>query len=224
VASVYRALGTHEVLVYIILTGGALFAFRWLWRSWSEWRRAVYSLEKEFALRRMGQATATVALVFVLFCGEVVTASFVLPGLPADVLVSTATPDLRALPTGTVGADLATEIAATGAAPSTPGGCVAGSIEIASPKSGQEISGTLDIRGTVDIPQFGFYKYEVAPAGSDAWSTISAGRDRIRDGSLGQWDTSAATPGDYQLRLIVTDNQGRALPACVVQVRVSAPG
>lgn len=225
--SVYRALGTHEVLVYIILTIGALFALRWLWRSWTEWRRAVYSLEKEFALRRLGQATAMVTLILVLFCGELITASFILPGMPAEAVVPTSTQDLLAEPTGTIAADLATELGATpsgGAATALPSGCEAGSVEIASPRSGQEVSGTLDIRGTVNVPQFGFYKYEVAPAGSDAWSTISAGRDKVQNGSLGQWDTSATAPGDYQLRLVVTDNQGRALPACVIQVRVSPSG
>ncbi|HSR31147.1 MAG TPA: hypothetical protein VLY63_11335, partial [Anaerolineae bacterium] len=80
--------------------------------------------------------------------------------------------------------------------------------------------GTVEIRGTVDIPELGFYKYEVSPAGSDTWATIAAGRAAVIDGSLGQWDTSALPPGDYQLRLVVSDTQGRALPACGIPVRV----
>ena len=40
-------------------------------------------------------------------------------------------------------------------------------------------------------------------------------------GPLGQWDTGTLAPGDYQLRLVVSDNQGQALPACVITVRVS---
>jgi hypothetical protein len=72
----------------------------------------------------------------------------------------------------------------------------------------------------VNISNFGFYKYEVAPQGSDTWATISAGRAIVNNGSLGRWDTTALTPGDYQLRLVVTDNQGQALQACVVPVRV----
>jgi hypothetical protein len=42
----------------------------------------------------------------------------------------------------------------------------------------------------------------------------------VVQGSLGQWDTTSVPPGDYQLRLVVTDNQGQALPACVISVRV----
>ena len=99
--AIYQALGTHELLVYIVLAIGAMFGLRWLWRSWREWRQAVYGLEKEFALRRMSQAVAVLALILVLFCGELVTASFILPNLPASLLVPSSTPDFLATPTGT---------------------------------------------------------------------------------------------------------------------------
>jgi hypothetical protein len=225
--AIYQALGTHELLVYIVLAIGAMFGLRWLWRSWREWRQAVYGLEKEFALRRMSQAVAVLALVLVLFCGELVTASFILPNLPASLLVPSATPDFLATPTGTISAELATEIALTPrpiSALSSSTGCVSGRVFISSPEAGQELNGTVDVQGTASIQDFGFYKYEVAPLGSDTWATISAGRDRVNDGSLGQWDTTSLSPGDYQLRLVVTDNQGQALPACVVDVRISPPG
>ena len=73
----------------------------------------------------------------------------------------------------------------------------------------------------MNIPDFGFYKYEVAVAGSDTWATIAAGRATVVDGALGQWDTSTLSPGDYRVRLVVSDNQGQALPACIITVRVS---
>lgn len=224
--AIYQALGTHEVLVYILLAIGAMFGLRWLWRSWREWRHAVYGLEREFALRRMSQAIAAMALILVLFCGELVTASFILPNLPASMLVPTATPDLLATPTGTISPELATAIALTprpSSASSENNGCVAGRVSISSPEGGQELKGTVQISGTADIQDFGFYKYEVSPLGAETWATISAGRDRVTGGSLGQWDTTALSPGDYQLRLVVTDNQGRALPACVIQVRIVPP-
>jgi hypothetical protein len=225
--AIYQALATHELLVYIVLAIGAMFGVRWLWRSWREWREAVYGLEKEFALRRMSQAVAVLALVLVLFCGELVTASFILPNLPASLLVPSATPDFLATPTGTISPELATEIALTprptlGTSGST--GCVSGRVFISSPEAGQQLNGTVDVQGTASIQDFGFYKYEVSPLGADTWATISAGRDRVNGGSLGQWDTSTLSPGDYQLRLVVTDNQGQALPACVIDVRIAPPG
>jgi hypothetical protein len=77
--------------------------------------------------------------------------------------------------------------------------------------------------GTANIPNFGFYKYEFAPIGSGIWGTIVAKNIPIQDGNLGSWDTSAIAAGDYQLRLVVSDNQGNDLPACVIPVRIKAP-
>ncbi len=225
-AAIYRFLSTYEVLIYMLLAVGGLFAGRWLWRSWNEWRQSVYSLEKEFALRRMGRAVASLTLVLILACGELVTASLIVPSLPAAFFLSTPTMDLLATPTGTISAELATQIALTPRpVPTLEGaqGCQPGKLMLTSPKAGTEIRGTVDIQGTVDIPNFGFYKYEVAPINSEEWSTISAGREVKINESLGQWDTTAVTPGDYQLRLVVTDNQGLALPACIIPIRVLPP-
>ena len=225
-AAIYRFLSTYEVLIYILLAVGGMFAARWLWRSWNEWRQSVYNLEKEFALRRMGRAVAVLALILLLSCGEVVTAAVIVPSLPASFFLVTPTLDLLATPTGTISPELATQIALTPRpVPTITGGegCDPGRLMLTSPKAGTEIRGTVDIEGTVKIPNFGFYKYEVAPIGSDNWATISAGRTIVVNGPLGQWDTTAVAPGDYQLRLVVTDNQGQALPACIIPVRVLPP-
>ncbi len=225
-ASIYRFLSTYEVLIYIALAIGALYFGRWLWRSWNEWRQSVYGLEKEFALRRMSSAIAILALILILACAELITASLIVPSLPASFFLATPTLDLLATPTGTISAQLATQIALTPRpVPTIEGveGCQPGKLILTSPKAGTEIRGTVDIQGTVNIPNFGFYKYEVAPINSDNWSTISAGRKLVVSGSLGQWDTTAVTPGDYQLRLVATDNQGQALPACIIPVRVLPP-
>ncbi len=225
-SAIYRFLSTYEVLIYIVLAIGGLFAGRWLWRSWNEWRQAVFNLEREFALRRMGKAVASLSIILILACAELLTASIIVPSLPAAFFLATPTLDLLATPTGTISAQLATQIALTPRPePTLQGaqGCEPGTLEITSPKAGSEVTGTVDIQGTVNIPNFGFYKYEVAPLNSDAWATISAGRDIRVNQSLGQWDTTAVTPGDYQLRLVATDNQGVALPACIIPVRVLPP-
>ncbi len=225
-AAIYRFLSTQEVLIYLLLAVGVLITGRWLWRSWNEWRQSVYSLEKEFALRRMGRAVAALSIVLILACGELLTASIIVPSLPAAFFLPTPTLDLLATPTGTISADLATQLALTPRpVPTLQGaqGCQPGTVMLTSPKPGSEISGTVEIDGTVNIPNFGFYKYEVAPINSDTWSTISAGRQIQLNGPLGQWDTTAVNPGDYQLRLVVTDNQGQALPACIIPVRILPP-
>jgi len=222
-SAVYQFLGTYEVLIYIGLAIAGLITFRWLWRSWNEWRQAVYSLEREFALKRMSQSVAFVTLLMILFCGEFITVSFVIPSLPASYFIPTPTLDVFATPTGTISAGLATQLALTprpAAAPGNVSGCLADVLNISSPKAGSEVKGKIEIRGSANIPNFGFYKYEVAPLNTETWATISAGRGVVIDGSLGQWDTTALTPGDYQLRLVVTDNQGQSLPPCIIPLRV----
>lgn len=221
-ADFYKFLASYEVLIYILLAIGAMFSFRWLLRSWAEWQTAVYKLEKEFSIRRIGQAGAISLMLVILFCFEFSMTSFIIPGLPAQVFITTQTLDFISTPTGTLSADMLTAFAG---APSEPGaanasGCVPGQLDLTSPEAGAEIKGTIDLVGTVNIANLGFYKYEVAPAASDTWATISAGRAIVSEASLGRWDTTALTPGDYRLRLVVTDNQGNALPPCIVPVRV----
>jgi len=220
----YRFLDTYEALIYILLAIGGMFSFRWLWRSWREWRIAVFSLEREFSARRLARSTAISALIAILFCAEFFIASFILPGLPADFFVSTPTLDFISTPTGTLSPEIQTQLAnapaSTGAVNTS--GCAPNQIDLTFPQAGDEISGVTELTGTVNIPNFGFYKYEVAPAGSETWATIAAGREVVNEGSLGRWDTTALTPGDYQLRLVVIDNEGTILPACIVPVRVTS--
>ena len=90
--------GTHPVvillrqfaspLIYILLAIMGLYAFRRMWRAWREWRDSVYSLEREFALNRLGRATAFGFLVLLLFFAEFYITTFIVPSLPAaDITV-----------------------------------------------------------------------------------------------------------------------------------------
>jgi hypothetical protein len=129
---------------------------------------------------------------------------------------------LLVTPVGTLSAEQLTQYAVLPAPDnSTSTGCVPDELIITSPEPGAEISGTVEIKGTVNIADFGFYKYEVASKGSDIWATISAGREIVIKDTIGRWHTSALTPGDYQLRIVVTDNKGQPLPACIIPVRIA---
>jgi hypothetical protein len=221
--AVYRFLDTYEGLIYLVLLLGGVFAIRWLIKAWREWREAVYRLEREFAQRRLGQSISILLVVLALMVGEFVLASFVIPSMPASVFLVTPTVDLLATPTGTILPATATVLALTprlAAGAQAGDGCVPGQLEFTSPLPGQEVSGRVELTGTVNIPDFGFYKYEVAPRNSDTWATIQAGRETKVDESLGFWDVSVLTPGDYSLRLVVTDNAGESYPPCVIPVQV----
>lgn len=221
-AAFYKFLASYEVLIYIVLAIGGLFAFRWLWRSWREWQVSVFSLEREFSARRLARSAAMSILIVVFFCVEFFMASFVIPGLPADFFILTPTLDLISTPTGTLSPAIMTQYASVpqGASAASAAGCMPNQVMVTYPKPGDEIKGAIELTGTVNIPNFGFYKYEVAPLGSDTWATIAAGRTTVIEGSLGRWDTTALTPGDYQLRLVVVDNQGTTLSPCIVPVQV----
>lgn len=216
----YRSLATYEPLIYIGLAIAGLYAFRRMWHSWRNWRDSVYTLEREFALRRLGQATAFGVLVLMLFFVEFYIATFVAPSLPAADIPVTPTLNLLATPLETPAPD-GSVVPITPIVQSGMSGCTPNQIMLTSPKSGTEISGTVDLTGTASIPNFGFYKYEFAPAGTANWTTISAGAQTVVDGELGKWDTTALTNGDYFLQLVVIDNVGKTLDPCIISVRVT---
>jgi hypothetical protein len=220
---VYRALASYEPLIYIALAIGGLFAFRQMWRSWREWRDSVYGLEREFALRRLGQATATAFFILALVFVEFFVATFIAPSLPATDILATPTLDLLLTPANTLSPEQATQAAlspATESVPSGMSGCIPDQIMITSPEPGVDVSGTVEITGTASVPNFGFFKYEFAPRGSQNWGTISAVREPKVNEVLGSWNTTSLTNGEYFLRLVVTDNVGVSLEPCVIAVRV----
>jgi hypothetical protein len=220
----YRTLASYDQLIYIALAIGAMFAFRRMWRAWREWRNSVYGLEREFALRRLGQATAAAFLVLALLFMEFFIAVFIAPSLPASDILATPTLDLLLTPAGTLSPVDATQAAlspVTQEVPSGMSGCIPDQIMITSPEPGDVVSGIVNIAGTANVPNFGFYKYEVARLGSQEWATISADRQTKQNEQLGDWNTSSLTNGDYFLRLVITDNIGVALEPCVIAVRVS---
>lgn len=220
---VYRNLATYESLIYVALTIVGLFAFRRMWRAWREWRDSVYGLEREFALRRLAQATAIAFIVLGLVFVEFFVATFVAPSLSASDVLSTPTLDLLAVPAGTLSPDAATQAALspiTQEVPSGMNGCDPDKIMITSPKSGEVVKGTVTLTGTANVSNFGFYKYEIAPLGTANWATISAGDKLVKNEKLGDWDTTALANGDYFLQLVIIDNVGVTLDPCVIAVRV----
>lgn len=218
----YRFLDTYEPLIYIGLAIFGLFVFRRMWLKWQEWRNSVYALEREFALWRLVQVTALGFLVLALFIAEFYIATFIAPSLPASDLLTTPTLDLLASPQPTLSVAGATQSALTPTQPPQSGmsGCVADKIMISSPRSGDQVRAVVDLIGTAEVLNFGFYKYEIAPVGSDIWVTIAADRDPKKDELLGRWNTLSLDNGDYFLRLVITDNVGNALEPCVISVRV----
>jgi len=216
----------YEIPIYLLLAIGVIFASRSLIRARQEMRESIYGLERETAHRHTCQAVTALVLLVLLVLTEIAMKIFMVPNLPA--FSSLATPTMNALmaQTNTISLESADSVGAqtlTQLPTAHKSGCTTNQIMISSPKPGEIIKGNVSIIGTADIPNFGFFKYEFAPIRTDHWITIQANREIKNDTELGPWDTSEVPPGDYDLRLVVVDNQGQELPPCVVPLRVTAP-
>ncbi len=158
--------------------------------------------------------------------------TFVVPTLPAQELLATPTLDLAVGPladsttiTPAEGEDI--EFATATLLPTVsidPSACVPGEINITSPEVGDILQGDVEILGTADVPNFGFYKFEVARSEEELWLTIQAGRGAVVEDILVEnWDTTRLPVGDYVLQLIVTDSEGQELNPCRIPVRIEMP-
>jgi hypothetical protein len=221
---ILRFLVVYEAWIYGILGVGGLVYLRRVLQAVREWRGATFGLEKENARYRFSIAM-TILLVFILLGAvEFLTVSFYFPTRVRSTVLATPTLDILAtatvtLPAGTRPAVTPTGLTTTLAVVITEG-CTPSVIEWTFPKNGGELKGTVDLKGTVNVPNLGFYKYEYSPVGSKDWVTIAAGNTKS---FVGAWNTAQLTPGDYRLRLVVADNQNTILPACVINIRIISP-
>jgi len=193
-----------------------------------DWRNTQFGLERQVEQKRISEAVSV--LVLVVCMGVVVFGinTFVPSVIPLTQELSTPTLNPLAAATTTLPAINITVAGTQPLTTTTPpiqtaNGCVPGKVELTYPQDGAAIGGSIDIKGTVKVNNFGFLKYEYAPSGSTTWATIAASHAITPpDSVLGSWDTSLLVPGVYQLRLVVEDN-GVELPPCIVTVTVLSP-
>jgi len=223
VEEIYRSLVKYEVYVYIFLALGAIFPVRSAWKAWRDWRAAVFGLEKEISFQRLRLSGAAVILLLMIGLSQFCLVTFVVPFLPSVTFLLTPAANLLKTPVPALTTGTLSVVTGTPAPPPGTVGCLPDQLIITFPAPGQEVSGIITLVGTVALPNFGFYKYEYASQGSQQWSVIAAGDTIKKNEDLGPWNTALITPGDYQIRLVVTDNLGVVLPACIVPVRIVAP-
>ena len=147
--------------------------------------------------------------------------------MPRTNVLATPTIDRLATPDKTQSVTATPVMTPTGLLPTlavVAEGCIPGQIEWTFPTNNGQINGTVTLKGTINVADLGFYKYEYSSAGSDTWITIAAGNSRKTDEALGgQWNTAQLAQGDYRLRLVVADNQNQTLPACTINIRITSP-
>lgn len=221
----------YEGWIYVLLALSAFIYFRRLFVNWREMRGTIFGLERDSAQARFNQAITVLVLLILIGIGEFVIVSYIAPLRPASNPLLTPTIDLLATPTSTVPADLTpppgledVEAGPTPTIDARIGQCILAVLEITSPEPGDQLLGEVEITGSANIENFGFYKLEVTPQNQATWRTIQAGRTPVQEGVLvPSWETSTLAPGDYLLRLVVTTTSGDSLPDCQVPITILLP-
>ena len=218
----------YEVWIYIILGVFTFWQIRKFALAWEELRGAFFGMEREAAQTRVNSAASMVVLLIIMAVAEFTIVTFVVPTLPGANLLPTPTLDLLAtatttLPAPTQNPDETQEPTPTPSELPASEGCVAEQITLTSPQVGERISGIVTIQGSANVPNLGFYTLQIAHPGDVIWLPIQVGQGAIAKDTLGTWDTSSLMPGEYMLKLVVTDNVGNVLTPCAIQVTVVEP-
>lgn len=212
-----------EIWFYVGLGLISFFLIVKLFSAIGQWRDAAFGLEREIAQRKFGTNLTFLVLILLLALSEFFLVTFSASTMPDMASLATPTIDLLATPTHTLVVAAAQTITAdqvTSTATVSQDGCVPGQLEWIIPQNGSEIKDVVQLEGTVNIPNFGFYKYEYTEPGNSIWKTIAGGNEPKVEENIGAWNTTQLIPGDYLLRLVVLDNKNVEYPACIVSIRV----
>lgn len=222
--SILRGLITYSVGIFFLLGLGILIYLMKFLRGLREWRKSVFGLERGLAQRKIISATTGLTLLVLLLVGEFLLVTVVGPQMPGQPESITSPGDPLATPTATLSVE-ETQNSTSFATPAEEAQnlesqCIEDVLEITSPEDGEAVSGTVEIVGSVNVEDFGSYKYEYSTTGDINWITIAAGNQLKLDESLGSWFTSALTPGTYYLQLVPLNNVGEELTPCIISVEV----
>jgi LysM repeat protein len=107
--------------------------------------------------------------------------------------------------------------------PPRPANCA----HITSPQRGSTVSGKVTVRGTANIPNFWYYKFEYRKDdGQEHWITYDDLKyTPVVSGVLGEWDLSALQLPDgwYWFRVVIVDRTGNYPPPCEMRLNVRDP-
>lgn len=223
---VIEFLSEIELLVYFVLGFIGVLYLRKLFMAINEHRSSVFGLEKEAAQRKVVAATTVLILIGLLLVTEFIASTFLAVELPQQPSYATPTIEVLVTPTTTLPGPIPTD--ATMTATSYPqavvdgeiSNCIVEVLEFTYPVQDDKVSGVVELQGTVNVPNFGSYKYEYSALGEINWVTVAAGSELRIGENLGYWYTISLVPGDYLLKLVALDNDGVELTPCIIKVEV----
>lgn len=225
---VIKFLADFEVPIYLVLGIVAVVYLRRIMISLEEKRTAIFGLEREAAQRKVTAAASILILVGLLTVMEFVVATFLAGELSQEATYATPTIEVLTTPTTTLPGPVPTDATPTqtiypqAKIEGIDSKCVNDILEIDSPVHDGEVSGVVEIIGSVNTPSLGSYRYDFSTMGEPKWQTIAAGSGVHIDDNLGNWYTSDLASGPYMLRLVALDNEGNETLTCVIVVNVKA--
>ncbi len=215
-----------ESWIYVLAVIAAIIFMRGLIISWRELRLSIFGLERENARRKLNSNLSGLVLTGIIVTAEFIMVSVITIKYPSQVILATPTLEIQATETPAIGLIQGL----TGTEITTPqqgqneNGCAPGKLEWIFPIAGETVSGKVELRGTVNVPDLGFYKYEFKASGDPVWVTIAGGSLPVMEGALGGlWQTENLLPGEYELQLVALDNRNNSLPPCVIPITIKAP-
>jgi hypothetical protein len=223
---VFTFLVKFETWIYILAAFAAIFFMRGVIVSWQELKTSIFGLERENARRKLNSNISGLILTGIIVTAEFIMVSVITIKYPSQVILATPTLEIQATetpPIGLIPGFSGTEVAPSNQA-SSDDGCLPGKLEWVFPLAGDTISGKVELKGTVNVEDLGFYKYEYKALGEPGWVTIAGGSLPVVEGALGGlWQTDNLLPGEYELQLVVLDSRNNSLPPCVIPIVIKAP-
>ena len=220
----------NQTWIFLVLGVLGVIYLRSTIIAYQEMRSAIYGLERERAVARLTRSGASLALVAAVTLATFIVVTFATPALPASKRPTPIpTVSLLTTPEQVVGGEVGELATATSISASVGdnSGCLNPLATILSPADNDSVAGIITFTGGANIQGFAFYKIEYNDLSSTGrWLAISANTTQVcknaceEEEVLGTWDTSLVTPGDYAVRLVVTDTQGNAPMPCQILLRV----
>lgn len=218
---------SYETAIYVLLGLGGMVQLRRFYFAWEELRGATFGLIREQAQSKLNQSAAVLTLIIVFGIGLFIAVTYI---APARIIAQSQEISSEAAArsgeqkqdeesdAGVSESSNPDELSSNGLAVSL---CSPGEAEISFPSEGDILREAVQVVGTANIENFGFYKFDVYSYEADQWINIQAGNTPVVDGQLiNIWDVNTLDAGQYLLRLNVQNNEGEVVATCQVGIRI----
>jgi len=95
-------------------------------------------------------------------------------------------------------------------------------IEITHPKPCSAVQGTIQITGQISVEDYAYYTIEFSYQDNtqNTWFLITQSEEAIIGGVFAEWDTSQISDGEYQIRVVLYQQNGNMTENHIPNVRV----